>query len=130
MISGKFLAYGLAGVIAIASSPAFASSDGDAKKGEKVFKKCKVCHAVEAGKHKIGPSLAGVMGRKAGTTDFKKYKALKDADFIWDEDNIAEWVENQKDFLKDKGLPTKTGMKVKIKKEDDREDLIAYLKTL
>ncbi|MBC8267176.1 MAG: c-type cytochrome [Rhodospirillaceae bacterium] len=127
MIKGRFLAFGLATVMALASSSAFA--DGDAKKGEKVFNKCKACHTVEKGKHKIGPSLAGVVGKKAGSTDFKKYKALKDADFTWDEDNISKWIENQKDFLKEKGLPTKTAMKVKIKKEDDREDLIAYLKS-
>ncbi len=126
MIKVKFLAFSLATVIALASSAAFA--DGDAKKGEKVFKKCKACHSMEAGKHKIGPSLAGIVGKKAGSTDFKKYKALKGADFSWDEDTLSAWITNQKDFLKSKGLPTKTAMRVKIKKEDDREDVIAYLK--
>jgi len=127
MIKGKFLALALASVMALASGSAFADG-GDAKKGEKVFKKCKVCHS--ASKHKIGPSLAGIVGRKAGSTDFKKYKALKGADFTWDAKNISSWITNQKKFLKAKGLPTKTSMKVKIKKEDDRENLIAYLKTL
>jgi len=126
MIKVKFLAFSLATVIALASSAAFA--DGDAKKGEKVFKKCKACHSMEAGKHKIGPSLAGIVGKKAGSSDFKKYKALKGADFSWDEDTISAWITNQKDFLKSKGLPTKTAMRVKIKKEDDRENVIAYLK--
>lgn len=128
MIKGKFLAFGLTAAMALASGSALAG--GDAKKGEKVFKKCKVCHKTEAGKHAVGPSLAGIVGRKAGSTDFKKYKAMKGADFTWDEDNISEWVENQKEFLKSKGLPTKTAMRVKIKKEKDRKNLIAYLKTL
>jgi cytochrome c len=127
MINGKFLAFGLATVIALASSAAFA--DGDAKKGKKVFKKCKACHSLEEGKHRIGPSLAGIIGKKAGSSDFKKYKALKNADFTWDEENISKWIENQKVFLKDKGLPTKTAMKVKIKKEKDRKNLFAYLKS-
>ncbi len=127
MINGKFLAFGLATVLALASSAAFA--DGDAKKGKKVFKKCKACHSLEEGKHRIGPSLAGIIGRKAGSSDFKKYKALKNADFTWDEENISKWIENQKVFLKDKGLPTKTAMKVKIKKEKDRKNLFAYLKS-
>ena len=126
MIKVKFLAFSLATVIALASSAAFAG--GDAKKGEKVFKKCAACHSVEAGKHKIGPSLAGIVGKKAGSTDFTKYKALKGADFSWDEDTISDWITNQKDFLKSKGLPTKTAMRIAIKKEDDREDVIAYLK--
>ena len=128
MNKGKFLAFGLATAMALASGAAFA--DGDAKKGKKVFKKCKACHTLDAGKHKIGPSLAGIIGRKAGTADgFTKYKALKGADFVWDDDNIAEWIIDQKKFLKGKGLPTKTSMKVKIKKEKDRKILLAYLKS-
>ena len=30
------------------------------------FNSCKACHAVVAGKNMIGPSLFGVVGRKAG----------------------------------------------------------------
>ena len=130
MFKGKLLVIGMATAMALTSGAALA--DGDAGKGEKVFKKCKVCHSTKKGEHKIGPSLAGVFGRKAGSvSDFTKYKAFKGgADFSWDEDNLDKWVANQKAFLKDKGIKKKTGMKVKIKKEKDRENLIAYLKTL
>ena len=38
----------------------------DMAKGKKVFNKCKACHALVAGKNRIGPSLAGVFGREAG----------------------------------------------------------------
>ena len=127
MMSEKIISFGLAVAITLASSTAFAS--GDAKKGKKVFKKCKSCHSMEVGKNKIGPSLAGIIGRKAGTADgFKKYKALKGADFSWDEASIGEFVQNQKGFLKSKGLPTKIAMRVKIKVKDV-DNLIAYLKS-
>ena len=127
MTSGSFLSFVLTATIALASSSAFA--DGDAKKGKKVFKKCKSCHSMEVDKHKIGPSLAGIIGRKAGTANgFKKYKALKGADFSWDEENISEFVQNQKKFLKSKGQSTKIAMRVKIKAKDVN-NLIAYLKS-
>lgn len=127
MISGKFLSFGLVTAIALASSSAFA--DGDADKGKKVFKKCKACHSTDAGKNKMGPSLAGIIGRKAGTADgYKKYKALKGANFSWDEATIGEFVQNQKKFLKSKGLKTKIAMRVKIKAKDV-DDLLAYLKS-
>jgi cytochrome c len=127
MTSGNFLSFVLTAAIALASSSAFA--DGDAKKGKKVFKKCKSCHSMEVDKHKIGPSLAGIIGRKAGTANgFKKYKALKGADFSWDEENISEFVQNQKKFLKSKGQSTKIAMRVKIKAKDVN-NLIAYLKS-
>jgi len=128
MIKGKIFAFSMAAAMALASTAAMA--DGDASKGEKTFKKCKACHSTEAGKHKIGPSLAGVVGRKAGSvSDFTKYKALKGADWTWDEDNIGAWVQNQKAFLKEKGINKKTAMNIKIK-EKDVENLMAYLKTL
>lgn len=85
-------------------------------------KKCSTCHALEPGKHKVGPSLAGILGRKAGSTDFPKYRALKDADFTWDKTNIAAWISDPKKFI---GKPT--AMTVKIKVEKDRQAIIEYL---
>ena len=119
MNTTKILALGVAAAIAVSSGSALAKS-----KGEKLFKKkCATCHTMEAGKHKIGPSLAGVMGRKAGSTDFSKYKALKDSDIVWDEDNIDKWIANPKKFI---GKPT--AMTVKVKKEKERDAIIDYLK--
>ena len=44
--------------------------------GETLFKKnCAICHTLEAGKNKIGPSLAGVVGRKAGSVPGFAYSA-------------------------------------------------------
>lgn len=107
----------------VISSPAAAS--GDAADGAKFFKKkCAVCHAVKVGKHKLGPSLAGIVGRKAGTTDFAKYTGLKGSDVVWDEDNLDKFLANPKKFVGAKS------MIYKLKKEDDRADVIEYLKTL
>jgi len=129
MKKGTFIAFTMATAVALVSGSAFA--DGNAKKGKKLWKKCKACHDTKPGKHKVGPSLAGIYGKKAGQVDgFTKYKGLKGADFEWDEDNLSDWIKDPKAFLKDKGLPPKTTMNVKIKKEKDRENLVAYMKTL
>ena len=115
----KILAFGLAAAIAATSGSALAAGDG-----EKLFKrKCGTCHTVEPGKHKVGPSLAGVVGRKAGSTDFPNYKALKGADFTWDEEKISKWITDPKGYI---GKPT--AMTVKVKKEAEREAIISYLK--
>ncbi|MBC8269125.1 MAG: c-type cytochrome [Rhodospirillaceae bacterium] len=119
-------AFALAATLTVALFSGSAMADGDADKGEKVFKKCKSCHTVDSGgKHKSGPNLFGVYGREVAGTDFSKYKALSADDGVWDEDNLDKWLENPKKYN-----GKKTSMSLKLKKEDDREDVIAYLKTL
>lgn len=100
-----------------------ASAD-DAAKGEKIFKsKCRTCHVIDNGsKHKVGPDLAGVLSRGAGKADGYKYsKNLAKADFNWDEEKLDTWLTNPRKFIKG------TKMTFKLRKEDDREHVIAYL---
>ncbi len=57
---------------------ATAWAEGDAAAGKKVAMRCAACHSFEAGKTKVGPSLFGVVGRKAGSVpNFAYSKAMK-----------------------------------------------------
>jgi cytochrome c len=99
---------------------------GNPVAGEKVFKKCKVCHALEAGKNKIGPTLHGLFGRKAGAVEGYKYsKAMIAADVVWADETINEYIKKPKEFIK--GTKMKFGG---LKKVDDRKNLIAYLRKI
>ena len=99
---------------------------GDAAKGQKLFTKCKACHNAEAPKHKVGPHLVGIIGRKAGTAEgYKKYsKVLKDSGIVWDEANLDKWLENPKGMY-----PGTKMLYPGLKKAEDRADVIEYLKT-
>ena len=109
-------------VLAVASSPAMAG--GDAARGKKVFNKCKACHSLKAGKKKVGPSLAGVFGREAAAVKgFKYSKAMKKSGIVWDEKTIDAYVANPKKYIP-KNKMTFAG----LKKQKDRDDVIAYLK--
>jgi cytochrome c len=125
----QILAFGLILSFAFAITPALAA--GDAKAGEKVYKKkCKVCHQIKKGKKPtVGPNLFGAFGRKAGTTKFKKYKGLKGAKFNWDEAALDAYLTNPKKYVKAK-TGKKGAMILKLKKKKDRDNVIAYLKTL
>ncbi|MCB1424115.1 MAG: c-type cytochrome, partial [Nitratireductor sp.] len=65
--------------------------------GEKLFRACKSCHEVGAGaKHKVGPHLDGVIGRKAGSLgDFRYSKAMQAAGeggLVWSEENLHAYL--------------------------------------
>lgn len=111
-----------AGVLALASQGALA--EADLANGEKVFKKCKACHTLEAGKKKVGPDLAGLFGRTAGSVEgFKYSKAMVESGIVWDEETLDAYLTKPKDYI------PKTKMAFPgLKKEKDRADLIAYLK--
>ena len=97
----------------------------DADKGKKLFTKCKACHNADAEKHKIGPHLVGIFGRKAGSTDFGKYSdALKGSGITWDDANLDKWLTNPKGMIKGTKM-IYPGMK----KAEDRAHVIEYLKT-
>jgi cytochrome c len=108
--------------IMLAAGPALA--DGDAAAGEKIFIKCKTCHTLEAGKNKVGPSLAGVIGRKAGTApDFNYSDAMKNSGITWDEAALNEYITDPK-----AKVPGNKMVFPGVKKDEDRANLIAYLK--
>ena len=98
---------------------------GDAAAGEKVFAHCAPCHSNKPGENKFGPSLAGVIGRKSGTEPGYNYSsAMKEANVIWDEKSLDEYLQGPGKFVRG------TRMVYFVPNEKDRQDVIAYLKTL
>ena len=112
----------LTAVLVAFGSPAMA--DGDAAEGEKVFRKCKACHTLDEGKNKVGPSLHGVIGRAAGAVEgFKYSSAMAESGLTWDDETLAKFLAKPKDLI------AKTKMSFAgLKKEDDIENVIAYIK--
>ncbi|MEQ8331883.1 cytochrome c family protein [Nisaea sp.] len=115
----------VATLLALTVTPAMA--EGDAAKGEKVFRKCKACHVVDKEKNRVGPHLVGIFGRAAASAEkFKYSKALKakaDEGLVWDEANMAEFLKAPKKYVKG----TKMAF-VGLKKQDEIDNVIAYIK--
>ncbi len=107
------------------SGPSFAL-EGVAANGEAVFKKCAACHVTEAGKNKVGPSLAGLIGRVPGTVaDFKYSKAMVEfgTGKVWDEAALTNYLADPKGVVKGTKMTF-----VGLKQQQDIADVIAYLK--
>ncbi|MBV8971893.1 MAG: cytochrome c family protein [Sphingomonadaceae bacterium] len=106
-------------------TPAYASLHGDPVKGKADFAVCKTCHSALAGQNRIGPSLHGVVGRKAGTVPGYTYSAAnKNSGITWTEPVIYQYLIKPQAYV--------PGTKMTYAGQPDaqkRADIIAYLKT-
>ena len=113
---------------AAAAAPAAAAATGlmalaDLDKGKKVFRKCRACHKVEAGKNGVGPHLWGVVGRDIGAVDGFKYSdALKGKGGKWDVESLDGFLLKPKEWAP--GTKMAFGG---LRKDVDRASVIAWL---
>ncbi len=100
----------------------------DAASGERLFKsRCTGCHtSEEGGRKKSGPNLWAVFGSTAGTREvgYNYSTPLRNSGLVWDEANLSTWLENPR-----KMIPG-TRMNLGLRNPDQRDDVIAFLKTL
>jgi cytochrome c len=116
VLASAVLAAGLA-------SPAVAELDG-----EKLFKrKCGACHVMTE-KKKLGPGLAGIFGRTAGTfKPFNYSRAMKkagraDPPLVWSAEAIDAYIANPKEYLPKNKMALRP-----IRKAGERAAIIKYM---
>jgi cytochrome c len=125
-LAGRGAVIGLAAIAALllGSLPSLAA--GDAAAGKQAFATtCGACHSTEPGVNKLGPSLAGVVGRKSGAVPGYNFSpALTAANITWDEQTLDKFLEKPSADVHG------TKMIVSVPNAEHRSDIIAYLKTL
>lgn len=106
------------------ASPAAAVADAGSKPA--AFAQCAACHAVEPGKHGVGPSLAGVYGTKSGElAGYAFSDAMKQANLTWDDKTLDEYLANPM-----KVVPGTKMTYAGLADPAQRKAIIEYLKTL
>ena len=127
----KFILTISAMVVALTYGATPGHAEGDVKAGAEKFKiRCSACHTVEEGGiDKVGPNLHGVIGATAGKRAFsfelRHSTAMKESGIVWTDETLDGFLENPGKYLPGTRMPF-----VGFRKKPDRDDVIAYLKSV
>jgi cytochrome c len=106
----------------LATAGAFVRA-ADVENGKNVFEQCAACHSLDGTGDYDGPSLKGIVGRKAGSLEDYRYSAaMKRSDVTWDATTLDKYVADPQAFI-----PGNRMAFAGIGDKAERDDLIAYL---
>ena len=115
-----FVAGACAFVVAVSLTPARAA---DVEKGKAAFEQCAACHSLDGSGDYDGPSLKGIIGRKAGSLEDYRYSAaMKRSDVTWDAATLGKYITDPQAFI-----PGNRMAFAGIADQAERDDLIAFL---
>jgi cytochrome c len=107
---------------------AFADTEPQGRDPQVAFNNaCRTCHSAKEGDNRLGPSLYGVIGRKAGTAaGFAFSSAMKGANIVWDEKTLDQFITNPETVVHGNAMKPFGG----INSAEQRGEIIAYLKSI
>ncbi|WP_159981747.1 MULTISPECIES: cytochrome c family protein [unclassified Novosphingobium] len=117
----------LAAIAAIAGGTAAdAKPAGNPSKGRQIFVRCQACHKIDAtGRSGMGPNLAHVMGRKAGTlTGFRYSPAMAKSGLVWNDAELTAFLAAPSRKVPGNRMPFPG-----LGNPGDRDDVIAYIRS-
>lgn len=112
-----------------AAGAAFALSAAQAAKtSQGAFNnRCRTCHSIKPNDHRLGPSLHGIVGRKAGETEFKAYsQSMRNSDIVWDAESLDRFIENPEAVVPGNNMRPYSG----ITDQKERALIVEYLVSL
>lgn len=103
--------------------PAAAQERGDAERGATLYQqRCGACHSLDA--NRVGPMHRGIYGRQpASAPGFQYSVALRRLTVAWDAGTLDRWLTNPT------AMAPGTAMGIRVPQEQDRADIIAYLRS-
>ncbi len=88
---------------------------------------CRTCHSMKEGDNRLGPSLHGVVGRKAGSlAGFQFSPSMQNSGIVWDEATLDKFIADPDQVVNGNGMKPYGG----IDDADQRKEIIAFLKSI
>ncbi len=113
------------GVVLGSTGASAALHSPEVERGARMFRFCASCHSLKAGEFRVGPPLAGVIGRRAGAVAGYRYSnALRQSGILWNATTLDAWLANPKKFV-----PGNRMRFSGIRNDRARAALIAFLET-
>ena len=85
---------------------------------------CRTCHTTVSGDNRLGPNLANIIGRQAGSVEGYEYSsAMKNANFKWDAAKLDKFIEDPDSVVPGNNMKPYSGHK----NAEDRAKIVAYL---
>jgi cytochrome c2 len=111
-------------LLALATAgPAMAASS-DA--GKVLYEQCASCHGATGAGTEQGPTLVGIVGRKAGQIqNFRYSRAMQRSGIVWKEDTLAQYLSNPQDVVPGNRMPF-GGLATR----EESMDVVSYLESL
>jgi cytochrome c len=105
------------------ASPALAANSGA---GKVLFEQCASCHGAAGAGTEQGPTLVGVVGRKAGQIpDFRYSRAMQRSGIVWNEDTLAQYLSSPQDVVPGNRMPFGG-----LATPEESMDVVSYLESL
>jgi cytochrome c len=112
-------------VLVGASASSMQTSAQTSSTAPAAFAPCAVCHSPDGG-NGFGPSLKGVVGRKAGSADgFNYSRAMKNANITWDEGKLDAFIAEPQKVVPGNHMPFSG-----LAEQKQRASIVEFLKTL
>ena len=88
--------------------------------------RCRTCHSVREGDNRLGPSLHGIFGKKAGSSSgYPNYsQALRNSGVVWNEETLDKFIANPDSLIPGNNMKPYPG----ITDAEERKEIVAYLK--
>lgn len=124
MLELKLLQHARLVLVALVGLTVSVAQAADVEHGKELFKACAACHNDHPGA--LGPSLNGVIGRKAATLDNFRYSGpMLRANLVWTPENLHAYIADPQGKVKGNRMPYGG-----LTNASDVDDIVAYLATL